>query len=136
MSEFWIFLAIAGAIITFAKRENKGRRRKQGDATSIPQSTPQTDLERQLKELFGEETTTTQQSVPKFVTPLVIKPAEQTPTSSPYKKPIAKQESKPAIAEDKSKEESNNNITEILDDFTMEKAVIYAEILRPKFEEY
>lgn len=136
MSEFWISLAIAGAIITFAKREDKARRRKQGDATSIPQPTPQTDLERQLRDLFGEETTTTQQSVPRFVTPLAIKPAKQTPTSSPQTKPIAKQESKPVIVANKSKEESKNNITDILDDFTMEKAVIYAEILRPKFEEY
>ena len=29
----------------------------------------------------------------------------------------------------------NSEINEILEDFTMEKAVIYSEILRPKFEE-
>lgn len=32
--------------------------------------------------------------------------------------------------------EEGSNIDAILDDFSMEKAVIYAEILKPKYEEY
>ena len=33
-------------------------------------------------------------------------------------------------------EEPTSNIEAVLEDFTMEKAVIYAEILKPKYEEY
>jgi hypothetical protein len=34
------------------------------------------------------------------------------------------------------KPEGEINIERIIDDFSMEKAVIYAEILKPKYEEY
>ena len=53
MSEFWIFLTIAGLIITFAKKEDTARK-KRGIDNHKPQDSQQADLDRQLKELFGE----------------------------------------------------------------------------------
>ncbi len=46
---------------------------------------------------------------------------------------------KPTTSEPKKRldaKEEGSNIDAILDDFSMEKAVIYAEILKPKYEEY
>lgn len=138
MNGFWIFLIIAGVITTFARKEDKARRRGKGSENS--QEDPKAEIERQLREMFGEEvipqsTTQTSKSpisVTKAPTPKAARPTG-TANISP-KKHIAvatnNQESTADTASEKPK------IAEIIDDFSMEKAVIYSEILKPKFEEY
>lgn len=67
------------------------------------------------------------------------KNATQSPSAAQYKSQIAKATSnsiarpsvKPAHAN-----ANNEQIGQILKDFSMDKAVIYSEILKPKFEEY
>lgn len=138
MSEFWIFLAIAGVIISFARKEDQARKRRGKTGQGMPQENPQEELERQLRELFGEETPTAPKPKPaEFTTPTEVKYTLSKP------KPIAAvntlKENVSASKENKSKSSNTTESTQIDDmikDFTMEKAVIYSEILKPKFDEY
>ena len=126
--------------------------------------TPHEMMERRLHELLGEEQTKrvpTPASAPTSTTPTArqgkIKPihgtldsrptvatsqqnkATQTLSVAQYK---AQQEkttnNKPSSPNIKPAHASTNNgqIGQIIDDFSMEKAVIYSEILKPKFEEF
>ncbi len=64
-----------------------------------------------------------------------VKPHKQANRVAGEQAKVVAKENK-AIANPSTYEMSNENIGQILDDFTMEKAVIYAEILKPKYEEY
>lgn len=138
MSEFWIFLAIAGVIISFARKEDQARKRRGNTGQGMPKENPQEELERQLRELFGEETPAAPKPKPaEFTTPTEVK------YTLPKPKPIASvntpKENVSASKENKSKSSSTTESTQIDDmikDFTMKKAVIYSEILKPKFDEY
>ncbi len=126
--------------------------------------TPHEMMERRLRELLGEEQTKrvpTPASAPTSTTPTArqgkIKPTHGTLDSRPtvatsqqnkatqtlsvaqHKAQQAKTaNNKPSSPTIKPAHASTNNgqIGQIIDDFSMEKAVIYSEILKPKFEEF
>lgn len=140
MSEFWIFLAIAGVIISFARKEDQARKRRGNTGQGMPQENPQEELERQLRELFGEETPAAPKPKPaEFTTPTEVKFTMSKP--KPAAAVTTPKENVSASKDSISKSESSNTtestqIDDMIKDFTMEKAVIYSEILKPKFDEY
>ena len=159
MDNLWIILLLVGVVTTFSRKSEKRKATPQKDSD---QQDAQTAWERHIRELLGEEEgMTTPQSAPKEpinspkTAPSVQSPLADerktinTPAKIAYQR--VEQKSKPAFNHtpetsakanttitDKIKEGeigSNSEIGAILDEFTMEKAVIYSEILKPKFEE-
>ena len=117
------------------------------ESENAPHPNPQEEWERQLREILGE----------KSQTPAAPKPASQPIENSvapEYKQPMPTQSKRIAMPSPKnkatsqqpinankgneapSKSDNDINIEKIIDDFSIEKAVIYAEILKPKYEEY
>ena len=144
MDNIWIFIVIIGAVISLAQKNQK---KPMTESENAPQPNPQEEWERQLREILGERPQT---------------PAAPKPASQPIERDITPENKQPAPAQSKrvampspknktaiqqptnankgneaqSKSDSDINIEKIIDDFSMEKAVIYAEILKPKYEEY
>ena len=153
MDNFWIFIVIIGAVISLAQKSPK--KASSGDDT--PTADPQQELERQIRELLGENPTNKPAPVeqkrvetpaPMPIPTLIITPKNRVDTATSITKP--KHQSKIKVAatakvatttnkatnKSTADDEPNEIIGQIVDDFTMEKAVIYAEILKPKYEEY
>ena len=144
MDNIWIFIVIIGAVISLAQKNQK---KPMTESENAPQPNPQEEWERQLREILGDR--------PQM-------PAAPKPASQPIDRSVAPEYKQPAPAQSKrvempspknktaiqqptnankgneaqSKSDSDINIEKIIDDFSMEKAVIYAEILKPKYEEY
>ena len=177
MDNLWIFLVIIGAVFSIAQK-NQQKNKPIGEDNE-PTLAPQTEWERRVRELIGEdktpenrpetsstqvepqksrETTPESKMQPMASTTTVQKPkmASQMISmsrSSSGTATIAKTKSKATKSNDNTTIKTSGNakygnpikdgditaqnseINEILEDFTMEKAVIYSEILRPKFEE-
>ena len=153
MDNFWIFIVIIGAVISLAQKSPQ----KASSSDDTPTADPQQELERQIRELLGEKPASkpapaeqkrveTPAPMP-IPTPVIIKNnrVDNTTTSTHIQeqskiKTVAT--AKVATPTNKAKgkaaadDEPNEIIGQIIDDFTMEKAVIYAEILKPKYEEY
>ena len=148
MDNFWIFIVIIGAVISLAQKNQK---KTIMESDNAPQPNPREDWERQLREILSEgkpqptaqakpankpikriHTPEYRQSAPmqskRVVTPSPkSKAAIQQPINAKMENNTPKTQTKP---------EGEINIERIIDDFSMEKAVIYAEILKPKYEEY
>ena len=147
MDNIWIFIVIIGAVISLAQKNQK---KPMTESENAPQPNPQEEWERQLREILGERPQTP--AAPKHASQPIerdITPANKQPTPSPSKRVVApspkskttiqqpinaKKDNK--LQEMQTKPEGEINIEGIIDDFSMEKAVIYAEILKPKYEEY
>lgn len=198
MDNFWIFLIIIGAIVSYAQK-NQAKRQQSDDETA---ENPHEEFERRLRELIegkqegkqegrqesnreGREVSApTYPTVPKpTVTPSMEYPAPVGRRSARHQSTKGQSVAEPArtathrsavkgnvnapksniygdgavasvlsnkghktpktgknittkAAAEQSKKNSNIEIERIVKDFSMEKAVIYSEILKPKFEEY
>jgi hypothetical protein len=153
LDNIWIFVVIIGAVISIAqKNQQKQRNAESGEEPSLD---PQAELERRMHEIFGEgksvEQTPENKPMPAPVQPsnTINRPAYTQPkvakakganqsanstihnTSSKFANSAKKQD--PIKRGDITSKQSD--IEEIIDDFTMEKALIYSEVIRPKFEE-
>ena len=148
MDNIWIFIVIIGAVISLAQKNQK---KTITESDNAPQPNPREDWERQLREILSEgkpqlpaqakpankpikriHTPEYRQSAP-IQSKRVVTPSPKSKTTIPQ--PINTQkDNKPQ--EVQNKPEGEINIERIIDDFSMEKAVIYAEILKPKYEEY
>ena len=146
MDNIWIFIVIIGAVISLAQKNQK---KPMTESENAPQPNPQEEWERQLREILGEKPQTP--AAPKPASQPIernITPENKQPTPLQSKRVVAPSpKSKAAIQqpinakkekaqEAQAKPEGEINIEGIIDDFSMEKAVIYAEILKPKYEEY
>lgn len=147
MDNIWIFIVIIGAVISLAQKNQK---KPMTESENAPQPNPQEEWERQLREILGKRPQTpaapkpASQPIERDITPENKQPtplqSKRVVAPSPKSKaaiqqPInAKKDNKPQ--EMQTKPEGEINIEGIIDDFSMEKAVIYAEILKPKYEEY
>lgn len=160
MDNFWLYIIIFGAIISFVQRSSKQNTSKEENEPQMP---TEEDIERQLRELLGDNTTRPKQGREHPVAPSV-RPIATTATDIEQRSESIYTHPKPSVskttihstpkvqktastcntksATTKSQakvapqEEPTSNIEAVLEDFTMEKAVIYAEILKPKYEEY
>ena len=160
MDNIWIFIVIIGAVISLAQKNQKKPMPKSENA---PQPNPQEEWERQLREILGERPQMPaapkpasqpleKSAAPEYKQPA---PAQSKRVVMPSPKAQFKAQSQQATIntqknvaaiqqptnankgnEAQSKSENDINIEKIIDDFSMEKAVIYAEILKPKYEEY
>lgn len=150
MNSFWVFIVICGIIISIAqKNQAKQRRRAHNDESGEDSAqNDRAELERQIREIFGEKSpqgenpTSPKPQIPVYTQPQsvkeVIKPKKATPKSAPTKAAIAKaKDNKPQAQRPKADSAAENSpIEAIIDDFSMEKAVIYSEIIHPKWEEF
>lgn len=162
MDNFWLILLIFGAISIFSRKNEKRSHAPEADAEGGNQGEHiPTEWERRIRELLGEENssnvpqssqnTATQpiNSSKTVHTPTTIKRKEvdntsqlaqnraTTGKSAMTQTTINRQKTHSTIS-DKIKEGeigSKGEIETILEDFSMEKAVIYSEILKPKYEE-
>lgn len=162
MDNFWLILLILGAISIFSRKNEKQSRRPEADAEGGNQGEHiPTEWERRIRELLGEENSSNvPQSTPSTATqPINSSKTVHTPTTIKRKEvnntsqlaqnrattgkcamtqtTINRQKAH-STTPDKIKEGeigSKGEIKTILEDFSMEKAVIYSEILKPKYEE-
>ena len=162
MDNFWLILLIFGAISIFSRKNEKQSRTPQADAEGGNQGEHiPTEWERRIRELLGEENSSNvPQSTPSTATqpinpskrvhtPTTIKRKEVNNTSqmaqnrattgkSAMTQTAVNRQKTHFTITDKIKEGeigSKGEIETILEDFSMEKAVIYSEILKPKYEE-
>ena len=160
MDNLWIILLLVGVVTTFSRKSEKRKATPQKDSD---QQDAQTAWERKIRELLGEEERTIVPQEAPSTSPKRVNPSP-THQTSPPQTPLASArkalytpsntmtqrvtsknhldstaKSKASATKiDKIKESeigSKSEIEAILDDFTMEKAVIYSEILKPKYEE-
>ena len=162
MDNFWLILLIFGAISIFSRKNEKQSRTPEADAEGGNQGEHiPTEWERRIRELLGEENSSNvPQSTPSTAaqpinpskrvhTPTTIKRKEVDNTSqlaqnrattgkSAMTQTTVNRQKAHSTIPDKIKEGeigSKGEIETILEDFSMEKAVIYSEILKPKYEE-
>ena len=162
MDNFWLILLIFGAISIFSRKNEKRSHAPEADAEGGNQGEHiPTEWERRIRELLGEENSSNvPQSTPSTATqPINPSKRVHTPTTIKRKEvdntsqlaqnrattgksamtltTVNRQKTHSTIP-DKIKEGeigSKGEIETILEDFSMEKAVIYSEILKPKYEE-
>ena len=162
MDNFWLILLIFGAISIFARKNEKRSHAPEADAEGGNQGEHiPSEWERRIRELLGEENSSNvPQSTPSTATQ-PINPSKTVHTLTTIKRKEVNNTSqlaqnrattgKSAMTQttvnrqkthstipDKIKEGeigSKGEIETILEDFSMEKAVIYSEILKPKYEE-
>lgn len=157
LDNIWIFVVIIGAVISIAqKNQQKQINAESGEEPSLD---PQAELERRTREIFGEgksvEQTAENKPMPAPVQPsnTIDRPAYTQPkvASTQYKAKGANRSADSTIHNTSNKfansakkqdpikrgdiTSKQSDIDEIIDDFTMEKALIYSEVIRPKFEE-
>ena len=162
MDNFWLILLIFGAISIFSRKNEKRSHAPEADAEGGNQGEHiPTEWERRIRELLGEENSSNvPQSTPSTATqpinpsktvhtPTTIKRKEVNNTSqlaqnrattgkSAMTQTTVNRQKAHSMTPDKIKEGeigSKGEIETILEDFSMEKAVIYSEILKPKYEE-
>ena len=162
MDNFRLIQLIFGAISIFSRKNEKQSHAPEADAEGGNQGEHiPTEWERRIRELLGEENSSNvPQSTPSTATqPINPSKRVHTPTTITRKEvnntsqlaqnratigksamtqtAVNRQKAHSTIP-DKIKEGeigSKGEIETILEDFSMEKAVIYSEILKPKYEE-
>ena len=152
MDTFWVIpLLIFAAIVSIGQKASKKASSKQeeSDAMPIPEHE---DIERRIREILEGKATPTQRPAPR-VASAPSKTLEQMPkpivrrtsTVIPNKIASTKQANKHIKKSATNKidtdlikqgEIKHSEIGRIIDDFSVEKATIYAEIMKPKYEEY
>ena len=151
MDIFWVFIIIFGIIVSIGQKTNK---RQITTEESEPASSPEQEMERRLRELLEGKTTPPARPMQgREVPPLTQSTKTSHTAGDTHSRPILKKATKqsniahkqyplPKPAPTKSSspikdgEIKSNEIGQIVKDFTIDKAVIYAEIMRPKYEEY
>ena len=164
MDYFWIIILIAGAIISSMQNDRKKKRRP--STPTKPAEAGETDLsqewERRMRDVFGEQHPLTPPA-PKGSERRTAAPNRGTDTEQTLAQAMARQSvsaERAAIQKPKShkktakatvdikqqplpnapaepkKTRQNADYGRIIDEFDLERAVIYSEILKPKFEEY
>ncbi|MBQ2007104.1 MAG: hypothetical protein II236_00295 [Alistipes sp.] len=139
MDIFWVFILFFGIIVSIGQKASKKQAAADEDGESAPMS--EQEMERRIREILEGK------PIPQKPAP---QPAVSTPTVSPIKKvstpkkqhlaptPTAAKTIKHPKEEDpiKQTEIKSGEIGQIVEDFTIEKAVIYSEIMNPKYKEY
>ena len=131
MDIFWIFILIFGVIVSIGQKASK--QQVPTDVESEPTLSPEEEMERRIRELLeGKQT-------PPKATPPVQPAAPQksfTPARATKSATKASTRTNKITNPIKKGEIKQSEIGRIIDDFTIEKATIYAEIMNPKYKEY
>lgn len=159
MDIFWVFIIIFGIVVSIGQKANK---QQAPTDDSEPTLTPEQEMERKIRELLEGKSAPsakptpsanpapTAQSTPSseatiatrtktkrethnsILTTKSAKKATLSHKTSATPKASSVEENSPI----KAKEIKRGEIGQIVEDFTIDKAVIYAEIMKPKYEEY
>lgn len=157
MGSFWIVLLFMG-IAALVKRHEANSESKT-NTSGAPTDSEKEEIERRIREILGEPATkakrvTTQPAAERRVATTPTKrtqPAKQQATQRIKPNTIISQHNATAVSKSNAPHSMAKNqakttidtqsptkseIENIIEDFSLEKAVIYAEILEPKYKEY
>ena len=130
MDLLWLFIIIFGVVVSIGQKSQK-KASSEGEVAA-DELDPHQDLERRIRELLQEKKP-------------AVKPAAsastQVATMAIERAKVEKTQSRVAtknMGAPRAKEQPKEaeELDQIVNDFSIEKAVIYAEILKPKYEEY
>lgn len=156
MDIFWVFILIFGAIVSIGQKASK--QQAPTDVESEPTLSPEEEMERRIRELLEGKQTPPKATRPmqptapqKSFTPApaatpqraagpqrVATPTRPVTTPARATRSATKASTRTNKITDpiKQGEIKQSEIGRIIDDFTIKKATIYAEIMNPKYKEY
>ncbi|MBP3474366.1 MAG: hypothetical protein J6J91_05850 [Alistipes sp.] len=130
MDLLWLFILIFGVVVSIGQKSQK---KAPAEGETVPEElVPHQEFERRIRELLQEDKP-------------AVKPAasttKQMATMAAERAKVEKTQSRVATKNaraERAKEQPKeaDEVDQIVNDFSIEKAVIYAEILKPKYEEY
>lgn len=130
MDLIWLFILIFGVVVSIGQKSQK---KAPAEGETVPEELePHQEFERRIRELLQEDKPSVKPaaSTTKQVAPMATERAKVEKTQS-------RVATKKACAErPKEQPKEAEELDQIVNDFSIEKAVIYAEILKPKYEEY
>ncbi len=134
MDLLWLFILIFGVVVSIGQKSQK---KAPAEGETMPeQLDPHQEFERRIRELLQEDkpaakpaASTTKQVATMATERVKVEKTQSRVATKNMGAPRAKEQPKeqPKEAEE---------LDQIVNDFSIEKAVIYAEILKPKYEEY
>ena len=163
MDHLWIIILVIGAIVSITQKNQEKRRRTVTEDGEEPSFDPQREWERRIRELLGEPEPAPaepeRQAIPHTMPPQTDRrdslPPPHSAMQSALQQPATAQRPhrstaaaikktqpspKSPIAPNIDRTSGNGGRAQgagnIMDDFDLERAVVYSEILKPKFEEY
>ena len=130
MDLLWLFILIFGVVVSIGQKSQK---KAPAEGETMPEGLdPHQEFERRIRELLQEDKPAAKPaaSTTKQVATMATERAKVENTQS-------RVAAKKACAErPKEQPKEAEELDQIVNDFSIEKAVIYAEILKPKYEEY
>ena len=130
MDLLWLFILIFGVVVSIGQKSQK-KAPAEGETVS-EQLDPHQEFERRIRELLQEDkpaakpaASTTKQVATMATERAKVEKTQSRVATKNMGAPRAKEQPKEA-----------EELDQIVNDFSIEKAVIYAEILKPKYEEY
>jgi hypothetical protein len=130
MDLLWLFIIIFGVVVSIGQKSQK-KAPSEGEVAA-DELDPHQDLERRIRELLQEEKSVTKPAA-SVAKPVTTKIAEQAKEGRTQSRIVTKNTTTEQVREQPKESEE---LDQIVNDFSIEKAVIYAEILKPKYEEY
>lgn len=130
MDLLWLFILIFGVVVSIGQKSQK---KAPAEGKTVPeQLDPHQEFERRIRELLQED---------KPAAKPVASASTQVATMATERAKVEKTQSRVAtknVSAERQKEQPKeaDELDQIVNDFSIEKAVIYAEILKPKYEEY
>lgn len=130
MDLLWLFIIIFGVVVSIGQKSQK-KAPSEGEVAA-DELDPHQDLERRIRELLQERKPAVK-SAASASTQVATEVSERAKVATKQSRVATKNASaERPIEQPKEAEE----LDQIVNDFSIEKAVIYAEILKPKYEEY
>ncbi len=136
MDIFWVFILIFGIIVSIGQKASKKQTAEDEEGEPMPMS--EQEMERRIRELLegkpSPQKPASQPVASSPATPSISKKSKPQKQHKPSAQTTAKQPKK--YDPIKQTEIKSGEIGRIVEDFTIEKAVIYSEIMNPKYKEY
>jgi hypothetical protein len=130
MDLLWLFIIIFGVVVSIGQKSQK-KVPSEGEVAA-DELDPHQDLERRIRELLQEEKSVTKPAA-SVAKPVITKTAEQAKDGRTQSRIVTKNTT---TEQEREQPKETEELDQIVNDFSIEKAVIYAEILKPKYEEY
>lgn len=130
MDLLWLFILIFGVVVSIGQKSQK---KAPAEGETMPEVLdPHQEFERRIRELLQED---------KPAAKSAASTTKQVATMATGRAKVEKRQSRVAtknMGAPRAKEQPKeaDELDQIVNDFSIEKAVIYAEILKPKYEEY
>lgn len=130
MDLLWLFILIFGVVVSIGQKSQK--KAPAGGETMPEELDPHQEFERRIRVLLQED---------KPAAKPAASTTKQMATMATERVKVEKTQSRVAtknVSAERQKEQPKeaDELDQIVNDFSIEKALIYAEILKPKYEEY